>query len=48
VEETLRRLLEQAYLFDDPAAYAAGVRDASDALARAQTEEPPAEQVGVG
>jgi hypothetical protein len=28
VEDLVRRLLEQAYLFDDPGAYEAGVRDA--------------------
>lgn len=28
----LRRLLDQAYLFDDPAAYEAGVRDALELL----------------
>jgi hypothetical protein len=34
----VRRLLEQAYLFDDPRAYEAGVLDALDALRSAGVE----------
>jgi hypothetical protein len=39
-DAALHRLLAQAYLFDDPAAYEAGVRDAVEALSgpRARTE----------
>lgn len=33
METVLDRLLAQAYLFDDPGAYEAGVRDAVDAIA---------------
>lgn len=40
-----RRLLDQAHLFDDPHAYAAGVADALEALAdeevRSETEPDP-------
>ena len=32
MEQTIERLLEQAYLFDDPQAYRAGVEDAVAAL----------------
>jgi len=32
VEAILDRLLAQAYLFDDPGAYEAGVRDATEAI----------------
>ncbi|MTV26147.1 hypothetical protein FTX61_12120 [Nitriliruptoraceae bacterium ZYF776] len=38
VEPLLERLLNQAYLFDDPGAYEAGVRDAFAALADAAHE----------
>lgn len=34
VEELRRRLLSQAQFFDDPAAYAAGIEDAIDAVIR--------------
>ncbi len=34
----LHRLLSQAYLFDDPHAYEAGVRDAFEAFAREHVE----------
>lgn len=34
-EEAVRRLLGQAFLFDDPASYEAGVRDALDLLTQA-------------
>lgn len=33
----LEKLLQQAYLFDDPGAYAAGVRDAWTAVAATVT-----------
>ena len=42
MDQLLRRLLSQAYLFDDPNAYAAGVRDAFEVLAR----QHPAEDAG--
>jgi hypothetical protein len=32
MEQLLQRLVRQAYLFDDPAAYEAGVRDAIGAV----------------
>lgn len=32
MERTIEHLLQQAYLFDDPRAYQAGVRDAVSAL----------------
>ena len=41
-ERLRRKLLAQAYLFDDPGAYAAGVEDAFDALARAEEPAPVA------
>jgi len=39
VERILDRLLTQAYLFDDPSAYEAGVRDAAEAIAAATDEQ---------
>jgi hypothetical protein len=42
MDQVLRRLLSQAYLFDDPRAYEAGVRDAFDALRRERRTEDPA------
>jgi hypothetical protein len=42
VETLLRRLLSQAYLFDDPRAYEAGVRDAFDLLSRERAEDEAA------
>ena len=39
MDQLLHRLLGQAYLFDDPHAYAAGVRDAFEVLARQQRDE---------
>jgi hypothetical protein len=39
VDPVLDRLLEQSYLFDDPGAYEAGVRDAFDVLAASRTED---------
>jgi hypothetical protein len=39
VDPLLRRLLNQAYLFDDPRAYEAGVRDAYDLLSRERVED---------
>ena len=38
----LRRLLSQAYLFDDPHAYEAGVRDAFEVFTRAAAEDEAA------
>jgi hypothetical protein len=38
MDPLLRRLLSQAYLFDDPRAYEAGVRDAFDLLSRDRVE----------
>jgi hypothetical protein len=38
MDPLLRRLLSQAYLFDDPRAYEAGVRDAFDLLSRERAE----------
>jgi hypothetical protein len=42
MEQLLHRLLSQAYLFDDPRAYEAGVRDAFDAMRRERRTEEPA------
>jgi hypothetical protein len=42
VDTLLERLVRQAYLFDDPAAYAAGVRDALDAVDRFVQEDEAA------
>jgi hypothetical protein len=42
VEPELDRLLAQAYLFDDPRAYAAGVLDAAEAFREARLREDPA------
>lgn len=39
METLLRRLLSQAYLFDDPRAYEAGVRDAYDLLSRERVDD---------
>ena len=44
-QDLLRRLLDQAFLYDDPSAYQAGVQAAWGVLARprdAVTAEPPA------
>jgi hypothetical protein len=38
MDPLLHRLLSQAYLFDDPRAYEAGVRDAFDLLSRDRVE----------
>lgn len=38
----LRRLLSQAYLFDDPRAYEAGVRDAYELFVRERAEHEAA------
>lgn len=47
-ETLLRRLLDQAYLFDDPSAYEAGVRDAIEAftIERETPGENPQETTG--
>lgn len=42
MEATLRRLLAQAHLFDDPTAYEAGVRDALEAVAAARDDREEA------
>jgi hypothetical protein len=42
MEATLQRLLRQSHLFDDPATYEAGVRDALEAVAEDQREAQPA------
>jgi len=42
MDPLLRRLLSQAYLFDDPRAYEAGVRDAFDLLSRKRVENDAA------
>jgi len=42
MDPLLRRLLSQAYLFDDPRAYEAGVRDAFEVLSRADAEDEAA------
>lgn len=50
MEPTIERLLQQAYLFDDPKAYQAGVHDAVEALrehAAVVTGEPGREDVPV-
>jgi hypothetical protein len=50
VERTIERLLQQAYLFDDPKAYQAGVHDAVAALqehAATVTREPGRDDVPV-
>lgn len=39
MDPLLRRLLGQAYLFDDPSAYEAGVRDAFDLLMQQRAED---------
>lgn len=44
-EHLLAGLLRQAFLFDDPAAYEAGVRDAWDALRDALAGEREGEPV---
>ncbi len=42
MDAVLDRLLQQAYLFDDPAAYEAGVRDAVEAIdARDEAVDEP-------
>jgi hypothetical protein len=44
VEELRRRLLSQAPCFDDPAAYAAGIEDALDAVIGLEESERDREQ----
>lgn len=39
MDPLLRRLLSQAYLFDDPRAYEAGVRDAYEMFSRERAED---------
>lgn len=42
MDPLLRRLLSQAYLFDDPRAYEAGVRDAFEVFTHARAEDEAA------
>jgi hypothetical protein len=45
MDETIERLLRQSHLFDDPAAYEAGVRDALDAVGDRVTASRPVQAV---
>lgn len=44
--EVLQRLLDQAFLYDDPSAYQAGVHAAWGVLARTRDEGPPPDAQG--
>lgn len=45
-DQVVRRLLSQSFLFDDPASYEAGVRDALEAINAAAREAEAGETVG--